>query len=94
MFDHAFLMCSFALIILQFSIIKKIQKFLNLVSFTYNREGPYIQLCVTDPVYKIILSVTNLQKSLEYWNKLLGMNILQQSDTSAELGYSDNQVHM
>lgn len=48
----------------------------------------------TDPVYKITLSVTNLQKSLEYWNKLLGMNILQQSDTSAELGYSDNQCRL
>ena len=48
----------------------------------------------TDPVYKITLSVSNLQKSLEYWSKLLGMNILQQSDVSAELAYSDNQVSM
>ena len=60
-------------------------------------EDPYVQiyaLCYTDPVYKITLSVSNLQKSLEYWNKLLGINILQQSDASAELGYSDNQVCM
>jgi len=49
-------------------------------------------LCYIDPVYKITLSVSNLRKSLEYWNQLLGMNILQQSETSAELAYSDNEV--
>ena len=45
-----------------------------------------------DPVFKVTLSVSNLQKSLEYWNKLLGMKIVSQSDSSAELTYSDSQV--
>ena len=45
-----------------------------------------------DPVFKVNLSVSSLQKSLEYWNKLLGMKIMKQSDTSAELAYSDSQV--
>ena len=57
--------------------------------------GNIFLLCVhTDPIYKITLSVSNLQRSLEYWNKLLGMDILQQSNASAELSYSDNQVSM
>lgn len=47
-----------------------------------------------DPVYKVTLSVSSLRKSLEYWNKLLGMSIIQQSDTSAELAYSDNQCRI
>lgn len=47
-----------------------------------------------DPVYKVTLSVSNLAKSLEYWNKLLGMNILQQSEASAELAYSDDQCRL
>jgi len=42
----------------------------------------------------VTLSVSSLQKSLEYWNKLLGMKIIRQSDTSAELAYSDSQVGM
>ena len=41
---------------------------------------------------KVTLSVSSLQKSLEYWNKLLGMKIMKQTDTSAELAYSDSQV--
>ena len=45
-----------------------------------------------DPVYKITLSISSLRKSLEYWNKLLGMKIIQQCDTSAQLAYSDDQV--
>ncbi|XP_065891510.1 glyoxalase domain-containing protein 4-like isoform X2 [Dysidea avara] len=45
-----------------------------------------------DPVVKVTLSVSSLQKSLEYWNKLLGMKIMKQTDTSAELAYSDSQL--
>ena len=47
----------------------------------------------TDPVYKVTLSVSNLSKSLEFWNKVLEMNILKHSETQAELAYSDNQVY-
>ena len=46
----------------------------------------------TDPVYSVTLSVSNLAKSMQYWNQLLGMNIYSQSETSAMLGYGDNQV--
>ncbi|XP_065891509.1 glyoxalase domain-containing protein 4-like isoform X1 [Dysidea avara] len=47
-----------------------------------------------DPVVKVTLSVSSLQKSLEYWNKLLGMKIMKQTDTSAELAYSDSQCRL
>lgn len=49
---------------------------------------------VKDPVYKITLSISSLRKSLEYWNKLLGMKIIQQCDTSAQLAYSDDQCRV
>lgn len=30
----------------------------------------------------------------DYWSKMLGMNIYSQTDTSAVLGYADDQVYM
>ena len=45
-----------------------------------------------DPVYSVTLSVSNLAKSLQYWNHLLGMKVYSQSDTNAILGYADDQV--
>lgn len=48
----------------------------------------------SDPVYSITLSVSNLTKSLDYWSKLLGMTVYSQTDTSALLGYSDDQAKL
>lgn len=45
-----------------------------------------------DPVYSVTLSISNLARSLQYWNQLLGMKIYSQSETSATLGYGDQQV--
>lgn len=49
---------------------------------------------VTDPVLKVTLGVSNLQKSVNYWSDLLGMKIYEKDEEKqrALLGYADNQV--
>lgn len=48
----------------------------------------------TDPVLKVTLAVSDLQKSLNYWSNLLGMKIYEKDEEKqrALLGYADNQV--
>lgn len=48
----------------------------------------------TDPVLKVTLAVSDLQKSLNYWSNLLGMKIYEKEEEKqrALLGYADNQV--
>lgn len=48
----------------------------------------------TDPVLKVTLAVSDLQKSLNYWSNLLGMKIYEKNEEKqrALLGYADNQV--
>lgn len=43
---------------------------------------------------KVTLAVSDLQKSLNYWSNLLGMNIYEKDEEKqrALLGYADNQV--
>lgn len=47
-----------------------------------------------DPVLKVTLAVSDLQKSLNYWSNLLGMKIYEKDEEKqkALLGYADNQV--
>lgn len=47
-----------------------------------------------DPVKKVSLSVSNLKRSLDYWNNKCGMKIYEQTPKSALLGYSDDQCHL
>lgn len=49
---------------------------------------------LTDPVLKVTLAVSDLQKSLNYWSNLLGMKIYEKDEKEqrALLGYADNQV--
>lgn len=48
----------------------------------------------SDSVYSVSLSVSDLTKSLKYWNQLLGMKIYTESKTSAILGYGDDQARL
>ncbi|NP_001085671.1 glyoxalase domain containing 4 L homeolog [Xenopus laevis] len=50
----------------------------------------------TDPVQKVALAVSDLQKSLHYWSNLLGMKIYSKDETKkkALLGYADNQCKL
>ncbi|XP_074869442.1 glyoxalase domain-containing protein 4 isoform X1 [Carettochelys insculpta] len=49
-----------------------------------------------DPVLKVTLAVSNLQKSVSYWSDLLGMNIYERDEEKqrALLGYADNQCKL
>lgn len=57
---------------------------------------PFLLFCyLTDPVLKVTLAVSDLQKSLNYWSNLLGMKIYEEDEKKqrALLGYADNQVN-
>ncbi|XP_034251675.1 glyoxalase domain-containing protein 4 [Thrips palmi] len=45
-----------------------------------------------DPVEKISLAVSNLDKSIEYWQGLLQMKVLKKSDKAVQLTYGENQA--
>ncbi|GLH03414.1 Glyoxalase domain-containing protein 4 [Gryllus bimaculatus] len=45
-----------------------------------------------DPVQKVILASSNLQKSIDYWNGILGLKIYNQDERSATFGFGDNQA--
>ncbi|XP_023243861.1 glyoxalase domain-containing protein 4-like [Centruroides sculpturatus] len=47
-----------------------------------------------DPVEKVILTSSNLKKSLAFWNELLGMKVYEQNDHMALLGFADNQCKL
>lgn len=47
-----------------------------------------------DPVQKITLGVSEIQRSLDYWNKLLSMKIYGQTVNTVLLGYSDEQCKL
>lgn len=50
----------------------------------------------SDPVLKVTLAVSDLQKSLNYWSNLLGMKIYEQDEEKkwALLGYADDQCKL
>ncbi|MEE6469479.1 hypothetical protein FKM82_008648 [Ascaphus truei] len=50
----------------------------------------------TDPVQKVTLAVSDLQKSIAYWSGLLGMKMYNKDETKkkALLGYADNQCKL
>ncbi|NWZ70007.1 GLOD4 protein, partial [Acrocephalus arundinaceus] len=49
-----------------------------------------------DPVWKVTLGVSDLQKSVSYWSGLLGMKIFEKDEEKqrALLGYADNQCKL
>uniref|UniRef100_A0A2K6T938 Glyoxalase domain containing 4 n=1 Tax=Saimiri boliviensis boliviensis TaxID=39432 RepID=A0A2K6T938_SAIBB len=53
-------------------------------------------LGVGDPIVKVTLAVSDLQKSLNYWCNLLGMKIYEKDEEKqrALLGYADNQCKL
>uniref|UniRef100_G1NVR4 Glyoxalase domain-containing protein 4 n=2 Tax=Myotis lucifugus TaxID=59463 RepID=G1NVR4_MYOLU len=50
----------------------------------------------SDPVLKVTLAVSDLQKSLNYWSNLLGMKVYEKNEEKqrALLGYADNQCKL
>lgn len=49
---------------------------------------------LTDPVEKVTLSSSNLQKTTEYWKDILKLKVFNQTDKSVLLGYSDDQAKL
>lgn len=47
-----------------------------------------------DPVKKVSLGSSDLEKSVYYWTKLCGMNIYSKDEKTALLGYADNQCKL
>lgn len=48
----------------------------------------------SDPVKKITLGCSNLEKTLKYWTEVGGMKIFTQSDKNAEIGYDESQAKL
>ncbi|XP_078404297.1 glyoxalase domain-containing protein 4 [Cetorhinus maximus] len=59
--------------------------------FLVNKEQPK-----TDPVQKVTLAVSDLQRSIDYWSNLLGMKVYEKSDAKkhALLGFADDQCKL
>ncbi|XP_046549316.1 glyoxalase domain-containing protein 4-like [Haliotis rubra] len=47
-----------------------------------------------DPVSKVTLASSDLQKSVDFWSKLAGMKVYSQTETTAVLGFGDNQCKL
>nr|CAI5826122.1 unnamed protein product [Callosobruchus analis] len=47
-----------------------------------------------DPVQKVTLLSSNLAKSIEYWNGILGLQIFEQTDNSVLLGFKENEAKL
>ncbi|XP_041348876.1 glyoxalase domain-containing protein 4-like isoform X2 [Gigantopelta aegis] len=47
-----------------------------------------------DPVVKVALASSNLEKSIDYWTRLLGMKVYSKTDKTALLGYADDQCKL
>lgn len=45
-----------------------------------------------DPVEKVTLACSNLSSSLDYWNKLLGLQVFEKSEKSATVGFKNNEA--
>ena len=43
---------------------------------------------------KVSLGVSNLSRSLDYWHKLLGMTVFEETDKKALLGYSPEECKL
>lgn len=53
----------------------------------------YISLAV-DPVKKVALNCTNIEKTLHYWHDLLEMNVITKSDQEILLVYGANSAQL
>uniref|UniRef100_A0A2H8TV43 Glyoxalase domain-containing protein 4 n=1 Tax=Melanaphis sacchari TaxID=742174 RepID=A0A2H8TV43_9HEMI len=52
------------------------------------------QLVDKDPVVNVMLSSTNLTKSMKFWNGILGLKIFNQNESLLELGFSEDQAKL
>lgn len=48
----------------------------------------------SDPVEKVTLSSSNLERTIAYWNDILGLKIFDQKNKSVLMGYSEDQAKL
>lgn len=48
----------------------------------------------SDPVVRVALNSTNLEKSIGYWSNILNMNVISKSDDSVTLSYNEKSVQL
>lgn len=48
----------------------------------------------SDPVKKVTLASSNLNKSIQYWNKTLRMKLLAHSDSTAVFAFNECQTKL
>jgi catechol-2,3-dioxygenase len=53
-----------------------------------------VKCFVKDPVEKVALASSNLQRSIDYWNGILGLKIYSQNDKKVVLGFADDQAKL
>lgn len=49
---------------------------------------------LSDPVEKVTLSSSNLQRTITYWKDVLSLKVYQQDDSKVLLGFGDNQAKL
>lgn len=59
-----------------------------------NRELSNTDLYYIDPVEKVTLASSNLQKSIDYWHGILGLKLFNQTKESAVFGFSETQAKL
>ncbi|XP_041455468.1 glyoxalase domain-containing protein 4-like isoform X1 [Lytechinus variegatus] len=47
-----------------------------------------------DPVQKVAIGVSNLQKSVDYWTNICGMTLYEKAENSALLGFGEGQCRL
>lgn len=47
-----------------------------------------------DPVVKVSLASSNLEKSIDYWNGLLSLKVFEKTTKTVTLGFGDNQAKL
>ncbi|KAI5695170.1 hypothetical protein M8J75_012162 [Diaphorina citri] len=47
-----------------------------------------------DPVQGVTLASSDLKRSIQYWNELLGLKIFSQNDSSVTLGFAEDQAKL
>jgi catechol-2,3-dioxygenase len=53
-----------------------------------------VKYLVKDPVEKVALASSNLQRSIDYWNGILGLKICSQNNNKVVLQFPSDQIKL
>jgi catechol-2,3-dioxygenase len=53
-----------------------------------------VKYLVKDPVEKVALASSNLQRSIDYWNGILGLKICSQNNKKVVLKFPSDQIEL